>query len=158
MVMFNGRSGVPASMRAISARDAAVSWPAPMCCAAAMRVAGHHPCAERFGRRPPRGVPLQVRQHFAIRVDDLANELRARDRLFQFAGRAGAGGDQQLEIELVRIHHQANHGLLVVGIPADVRQDGKARPLRGAEHGERHVESGGAEDAGEAEHDRASPR
>ena len=120
--------------------------------AAAMRVARHHPFAERCGRRPPRGVPLEVRQHFAVRVDNLANELRARDRLFHFTGCAGAGGDQQLEIELVRVHHQANHGLLVVGIRADVRQDGKARPLRGAEHGDRCVESGGIREAGEAGH------
>ena len=104
--------------------------------AAAMRIARDHSCAKRFDRRPPRGVPLQVGQHLAIGVENLANELRAGDRLLQFAGRAGAGGDQQLEIELVRIHHQPNHGLLVVGIRADVRQDGKARTLGGVEHGQ----------------------
>ena len=108
--------------------------------AATKRVARSYQSVKGLGRRPALGVALQVRQHLAIRVDNLVNEIRPRDRFLQFARRAGGAGDQQLEIELIRIHHQANHGLLIVRIPADVGEDRKSGTLRRAEHRDGHAD------------------
>jgi hypothetical protein len=97
-------------------------------------------------------VPLQVRQDRAIRLDDLMNEFRAGHRLLRFAGLASARGNQQLDIELVRIRHQPNHRLLIVGIGAHVRQHRQPRTLRRGGNGHPRHERGKADDPNREPH------
>ncbi len=99
---------------------------------AATGIARHHTGTKGFDLRPSRGVPLEIRQDLAIRLDDLENQIGTRDRLLELAGRAGGRGDQQLEVELVRIHQQADHRLPIVGIPANIRQHRQPGAFRAA--------------------------
>jgi len=72
-------------------------------------------------------MQCQIVTDFAVRFHDLADQLRLDDCLLQFAGRARCGGDQAFDLELVRLHHQPNHRLLIIRITADIREDNESR-------------------------------
>jgi len=121
MTTFKRRSGVPASIRSSRNREASVSCPSPMCFRPRCGLPDLTAAAASW---PPAraGMLLEIRQHFFVTADDLADQVRPGDGLLQLAGRAGDAGDQRFDLELVGVHHQAHQRLLIVRVAADVSQ------------------------------------
>ena len=69
--------------------------------------------------------------------------------LFEFAESASSGGDEAFDLELVRIEHEPNEGLLIVRIAADIGEDEQARLFGegGSSQTENDNESGGTNEA-----------
>ena len=100
------------------------------------------------------GVLPQAGKHLAVCLDGLADEVGAGRGLLQLARRAGGGGDEALDVELIGVEHQADHRLLVVGVAADVGEHDEPRTLagrrrRGACHGSHREGQQGKQQAGE---------
>src|SRR5207249_3798430 len=115
--------------------------------AAALRVARLDPPGEFLSHWPAPGVARELFPYLAVRRDDLADEFGPGAGFFQFARRTRRRGDQSLDFEFIRIDHQPDHGLLVVGIAADVGEHAEARAFGGAD-----VRGGEEENGEEAFH------
>jgi len=92
--------------------------------------------------RPAAGMVREIFPHLAVSGDDLPDEVSPGARFFQFARCARRGRDQSLDLEFIRIDHQPDHRLLIVGIAADVGQHAKARAFGRAELGGSEEEDG----------------
>ena len=77
--------------------------------AAAIRVAGLDAGEELLSRGITVRVSSQVGSDLTIRLNDPPDELRLHNFLLQFSGRAGRGGDETFQLELVGVEHQPDH-------------------------------------------------
>jgi hypothetical protein len=100
---------------------------------AAVRIAGLHAPAQPVGLRPASGMFLETRQRLLVAADDLADQVRPSDGLLQLPRHAGGAGDERFDLELVRVHHQANQGLLIIRVTTDVGQHSQTRTLSSGE-------------------------
>jgi len=76
---------------------------------------------------------LETRQRLLVAADDLADQVRPSDGLLQLPRHAGGAGDERFDLELVRVHHQANQGLLIIRVTTDVGQHSQTRTLSSGE-------------------------
>ena len=61
----------------------------------------------------------------------MADEIRTRRWTVRRIARADGGRDKQLQLELIRVVHETNHRLLIVGVATDVGQHGQAGTFGG---------------------------
>lgn len=79
----------------------------------------------------------EIRPHFAIRADNLADQVGAGDGGLQLTGRARRAGDQAFKVEFICVNHQPDHRLLIIGIAANVGEHEQPRALAGKRYSDR---------------------
>lgn len=100
---------------------------------AAVGLAGVDQAVQMPGLGLARSVPAQAGKHLGVGVDELMDQVWAGPGIPQFARGAGGGGQKAFQAEAVAVNQQADQGLGVVGIAADVGHD--AQPGAQCGHG-----------------------